>query len=160
MKHYCKILLTVSILISACNYIPCSSSSDLTKVKEVPEYFKIAGIYKPDDFTQMDIPGYSKSDSIEITLTKDGIIYFRNLPKSTFTNRDYSADTAIKINGIGSWNCSYVKNTANINTKVKLSDTLIFAPSIFNLYKKKGRFVILLKIGDPDVCQAVRLLQQ
>lgn len=153
-------ILTISIFVSSCNYIPCSSSSDLTNVKNIPQHSEIAGTYKPDVYTTKDIKGYSNSDSIYLLLTKDGELILKNFPKSTFTDKDYTSDTSIRISGIGSWGCSYKIKTVTIDSRLIQSDSSVFSPIAFDLYKKNNKFAVLLEIGDPDICLAVRLIQQ
>lgn len=154
------IILFVSTLASSCNYIPCSSSSDLINIKSLPDRSEIAGIYRPDEYTRRDVRGYFNSDSTYLVLTKGGDLYLNNFPKNTFSGKDYTIDTSIQINGIGFWNCSYKSKTVTINSKIELSDPSIFSPATFDLYKKDNKFVILLEIGDPDICLAIRLFQQ
>ena len=160
MKTCTALLFLFTLVSSSCNYIPCSASSDLAAVKTVPANSELAGIYKPDAFTKTDIPGYANSDSTYLELTKDSIIYIRRFDKSTFTFIENAKDTGIKINGDGSWQCFYTKNTAFISMQIQLSNSPIVSWYNFKLFKKNNKFVILLPVGDPDNCEALRLFQQ
>lgn len=160
MKICVRLFLFFTLLFSSCNYIPCSASSDLTAVKSVPANDQLAGIYKPDSFTKEDIPGYSNSDSPYLELTKEGIAYFKGFAKSTFAFEDNVKDTGIKVNGDGTWQCCYQKNAAFISTQLQFSNSPVVSMNTFMLYKKNDKFVILLPVGDPDICTALRLFQQ
>lgn len=70
-----------------CNYIPCSASSDLSKVKRLPAAASISGIYKPDKFTKQDFKEYSNSDSTILVLSEDCKVTLYDFPKQTFGSR-------------------------------------------------------------------------
>ena len=160
MRICSTLFLLFTLLYSSCNYIPCSASSDLTPVKNIPVTTELAGIYKPDSFTKEDIPGYYYSDSTYLELTKTGMLYLNSFAKSSFGGDYDTKDTSIKINGNGAWKCSYQKTITSIASELHLSDSSIIQGTTFKLYKKNDKFVLLLPVGDPDNCTALRLFQQ
>ena len=52
------------------------------------------------------------------------------------------------------------KETINIKTSLSFKERGIPQPLPFQLYKKGGKYYILIQFGDPDNCNAVRLVQQ
>ena len=158
MKRATKYILIISILTIGCNYIPCSSSSDLSTIRKPPQKSLIAGIYKPDKFTKEDFTEYSKSDSTILILSEDGRIVLKNFPKKTFGFGEVGDD--IEINGSGTWNLISEAGKIKINTNIEFSESGTIQPSPFELYKKGSNYYILIDFGDPDVCTSVRLEQQ
>jgi len=158
MKVWPFTLFTICLLQLGCNYIPCSSSSDLDKVRRPPNPSLIAGIYKPDRFTKQDFKEYSHSDSTFLVISVDGKIILNKFPKSTFGSWDKSEIDL--INGSGTWTANSGSGTTNINTNIVFDQKEIMLPSAFRLFKKENKYYILIDFGDPDNCSSVRLQQQ
>ena len=155
-----KLLLIsfVTIIVLSCNYIPCSSSSDLDDIKQTPKTSSVVGIYKPDEFTKHDYKEYSNSDSTMLILTDDGKILFKNFPIKTF---DIWQDSSkVKINGSGIYKLNSISGSTKIITNITFDQLGPMQPPPFNLYKKGNKYYILIDFGDPDVCSSVRLEQQ
>lgn len=157
MKRYFYFLLTI-IFFYSCNYIPCSSSSDLSTVKEAPETTSIAGGYEPDSFTKQDYKEYADSTEAFLILSEDHTIFLNNFPAKTF---NHSSDSgSAKISGSGTWAFEKGKETINIKTSLTFKERGIPQPPPFHLYKKGSKYYILIQFGDPDNCNAVRLVRQ
>jgi hypothetical protein len=151
-------LLGILILHLGCNYIPCSSSSDLDNVKQLSNRSFIAGTYKPDEFTKLDFKEYSKSDSTYLVIEGNGNISLHNFPIETFGSWEKSDFST--VDGSGSWTSSFKSGTTQINTNIVFKQKDIMQPSAFRLFKKEGKYYILIDFGDPDNCTSVRLKQQ
>ena len=147
-----------TIIISSCNYIPCSASSNLSNVKTAPSAASIAGIYRPDQFTRDDYKEYSNTDSTFLLLSEDGEITLKNFPKETFDNWN-ELKTAI-INGSGTWTFGLNSGRSIIKTNINFNQGKASMNKTFRLFKKDGKYYILIDFGDPDACEAVRLEQQ
>ncbi len=158
MKRYFYSFLTISFFLTGCNYIPCSSSSDLSTVTEAPVNTSVAGGYEPDSFTKQDYKEYADSTEAFLILSEDGTIFLNNFPRNTFDHVKES-DSA-KINGSGTWAFEKGKETINIKTSLSFKQPGIPQPLPFQLYKKGDKFYILIPFGDPDNCKAVRLVRQ
>jgi len=152
------IILAISILYLGCNYIPCSSSSDLDKVKQLTDPSLIAGTYKPDEFTKQDFKEYSKSDSTFLVIEGNGNINLHNFPEETFGRWEKSDITT--VDGSGTWASNFKSGTTQINTNIVFNQKGIMQPSPFRLFKKEDKYYILIDFGDPDNCMSVRLKQQ
>jgi hypothetical protein len=147
-----------SLGFTACNYIPCSASSDLTDVKTAPPRASIAGIYKPDKFTRQDYKEYSNADSTFLLLSEDGQITLNDFPKEAFDNWN-ELKTAI-VNGSGTWTIGRNSGRIIIKTNINFDQGKASMNKPFRLFKKDGKYYILIDFGDPDACEAVRLEQQ
>ena len=158
MKVRSHTLFAICLLHLGCNYIPCSSSSDLDKVRQPPNPSLIAGIYKPDKFTKQDFKEYSHSDSTFLVIYMDGKINLNNFPNKTFDSWDKS-EGAI-INGSGTWATSSELGTTTIHTNIIFDQKGTLTASAFRLFKKENKYYILIDFGDPDNCTSVRLQQQ
>mgnify|MGYP007117525413 CR=1 FL=1 len=162
MKHtnYLKnlIFIAIPILHFGCNYIPCSSSSDLNKVKNLYDPSLIAGIYKPDEFTKQDFKEYSNSDTTFLEIHKNGNISLHNFPVSTFDS--WEKPNRSTVNGSGTWTSSFKSNTTIITANITFDQKRIMPFSPFRLFKKNDKYYILIDFGDPDNCTSVRLRQQ
>ena|SRR2546430_7160490 len=158
MKGVIVYVWVLSVEILGCNYIPCSSSSDLDKVKKVSNVASIAGIYKPDKFTKEDFKEYSNSDSTLLLLFEDGKITLKNFPLKTFGSWDQP--NTDKVNGWGTWTSNFESGTINIDTNIAFDHPEIIKPAPFRLFKKGNKYYILIDFGDPDACLSVRLEQQ
>lgn len=148
-------LLTILI---GCNYIPCSSSSDLSNVKESPKKSAVVGIYKPDKFTMQDFTEYLNAANTSLTLSNDGSMTLKNFPKKTFAFDDVA--DSLKIDGDGTWSMVSQAGKTKISTNIRFSKSGVIQPSPFDLFKRDGKYFILIDIGDPDLCSSVRLEQQ
>lgn len=158
MKRYFYFFLIVSFFVAGCNHNPCSSSSDLSTVTEAPVNTTVAGGYEPDSFTKQDHPEYAGSVSAFLILSEDGTIFLNHFPANTF---NHSADSgSAKISGSGTWVFEKGKETINIKTSLSFKQTGIPQPLPFQLYKKGEKYYILIPFGDPDNCNAIRLVQQ
>jgi hypothetical protein len=142
------------IFLGSCNYIPCSSSSDLSSIKEQPDKSLIVGVYFPDKFTKEDYKEYINSDSTRLILTDDGEIFLNNFPIETFAE---GTQTNKRVNGRGSWKFKSGANTLAIETIITFDQKGIFQPSGLRLFKKGVKYYILIDFGDPDNCSSVRL---
>ena len=158
MKHLTLLFFASSFIVLGCNYIPCSASSDLDKVKQHPSPSSIAGNYKPDTFTKQDFKEYSNSDSTYLVIHNDGRVILKNFPVTTFGSWNKS-DTGF-VNGSGTWTFGEESGTTIINTELVFDQKEIMRPPAFKLFKKDGKYYILIPFGDPDVCTSVRLQQQ
>ena len=158
MKSVILFVGILSVEILGCNYIPCSASSDLDKVKKVSNLASISGIYKPDKFTKQDFKEYSNSDSTFLLLSEDGKITLKNFPIETFGSWNKSK-THI-VNGSGTWTSSFKSGTTIINTNITFDQPETMTPGPFRLFSKKSKHYILIDFGDPDACESVRLEQQ
>ncbi len=152
------VFILVPLLNLCCNYIPCSSSSDLDNVKSLSSPSAISGVYKPDEFTRTDFKEYSNSDSTSLTLKENGEITLSNFPESTFGTWEKSHVST--VDGSGTWTSSFNSGTTNINPKITFVQKGIMQPSAFRLFKKSNKYYILIDLGDPDNCTSVRLKQQ
>ena len=150
-------ILTITFLLGSCNYIPCSSSSDLSSISEIPKLSLIAGIYKPDKFTKQDFREYSNADSVMLILTEDNKIVLKNFPIETFDIFNTSHKT---VNGSGTWTFGSQSGKINIDTKISFDQPGIVQQPPFKLFKKSDKYYVLIDFGDPDVCSSVRLEQQ
>jgi hypothetical protein len=158
MKSVMIFLGILSVEILGCNYIPCSASSDLDKVKKISNAASISGIYKPDTFTKRDYKEYSNSDSTFLLLSEDGKITLKNFPIETFGS--WSNQKTRIVNGSGTWTSSTKSGTTIIRTKIAFDQPKTMTPAPFRLFRKKSKHYILIDFGDPDACESVRLEQQ
>jgi hypothetical protein len=158
MKTSIFYLSILCILLLACNYIPCSSSSDLNAVKRLPRPSLISGVYKPDKFTKQDFKEYSSSNSTFLSLTEDGRITLRNFPTATFGS--WNKSNIDIVNGSGTWSSKLESGTVYINANIAFDQKEIMKPTPFRLFTKSNKYYILIDFGDPDGCTSVRLEQQ
>lgn len=158
MNRFIIILLTFGIICNSCNYIPCSASSDLSKLSEAPEHVSAAGGYEPDSFTKQDHKEYAAAKEPFLILSEDGTIFLNNFPRKTFAADQEPGSST--ITGSGTWAFEKGKETINIKTSLSFKQQGITQPPPFQLYKKDNKFYILIELGDPDNCNAVRLVQQ
>ncbi len=156
MKDF--VLFGILILQFGCNYIPCSSSSDLDKVSQLEVPSLIAGTYKPDEFTKQDFKEYSKSDSTFLVMESNGNINLYNFPEETFGS--WKKSDIATVDGSGTWTSSFKSGTTYITTNISFKQKDIMPPSDFRLFKKNDKYYILIDFGDPDNCTSVRLKQQ
>lgn len=152
------IYFIILILNVGCNYIPCSSSSDLDYVKQLSNPSLIAGIYTPDEFTKQDFKEYSASDSTFLEIETNGKISLHNFPESTFGS--WRETDIVTVDGSGTWTSSFKSGTTKLTTKITFKQTNVMHPSDFRLFKKGNKFYILIDFGDPDNCTSIRLKQQ
>jgi hypothetical protein len=144
---------------SSCNYSPCGWDDDLSSLSAVPIDQTLVGIYKPDEITTM-IPGY-KEVAAQITLEKGGILKIQNIPGSTLDSERNYSNKHEPISVYGKWTVEKKEK------QIELSVSLNFEPNTsgshgtsFRLYRKKGKHVIFIIVGDPDECAAARFIQQ
>jgi len=152
------ILILILTVYLSCNYIPCSSSSDLDNVKQLTNQLLIAGIYKPDEFTKQDFEEYSNSDSTYLEVEADGKISLHNFPGKTFGAREDEKLTT--VDGSGSWTTSFESGTTILNVNITFKQKGVSPTPPFRLFKKSDKYFILIDFGDPDNCTSVRLRQQ
>lgn len=160
-KKVCnRVAVCLLLLASSCNYLPCGWDDDLSQVSTIPIEQTIIGQYIPDEITKEIIPGYKISPA-QIILENDGIMKFQNIPGSTFDFEKYYSNNHEPISGSGNWQVDNKENKIELDVKLKFQpNTLSNYGTSYRLYKKNGKYVIFIIVGDPDECSAARFIQQ
>ena len=159
MKIIIPILLLNTLLLCGCNSTSCGWDDDVENVSKPPAAKEMYGSYKPDDRTRKKIPGYTNSTA-EIILQEADNVQVKNVPVSTFDFVDYYKGNHQTINGGGKWKPDYGQ-FARISVGLSFDDNKNRTVGTFyRLYKKDGKYVIILPIAHPDACIAARFIQQ
>lgn len=138
------------IFFSSCYLIPCNIDSELDEldIKQEEDFFIGKYVIETNKNYQY------KTDKILIEITKNGNIYIKNIPSNVF----YSSRTNEKLNIKGEWKLVYRDEAPflSLNLKIKNKNLL----TSWSIYKKRDKPVILIKIGDPDSCSAIRFIKK
>jgi len=162
LKNIKFLILGISLsLFVSCNLFPCGWATDLDSVDEKPKADFLIGTYKLDERTLDFIPGYENAESARLILKKDGSLEIKNTPIGTFDFMSYYDETDQNVNGTGTWKTEKGKYNAELNVGVKFEkkySELDFWTD-WDIYKKNGKPVIFIIIGDPDSCAAARFIK-
>ncbi|WP_299110207.1 hypothetical protein [uncultured Tenacibaculum sp.] len=161
MRHLIKkrkfnniIVFFFLILFNACYLIPCELDSGLIRLNKKQNDDFFIGEYYVESFI-----GNSYNLNTENTYIKvsNQLIEIYNIPSRVFNfnlNRE--------INAKANW--KQVPFKENLFLSVDLifekQDSLENYGTSWEVYKKNGKPVILIKVGDPDECSAIRFIKK
>ena len=161
MKFIIRIIFTSVVLLSliGCGLSTCPYYSDLEVIEDEIEKDNLIGIYK------LDIDPPASVGPGELILKNNSDFILKNIPVGLLDvfNSDYSQDSET-INDInGNWNLVANTNEPTISVELKfneIDESLDNTTSTWNLYEKDGTRVILIILGDPDSCEALRFIKK
>lgn len=140
--------------ISSCYLIPCNLDSGLNEFKEEQNDDFFIGEYYVESFI-----GNSYNLNTENTYIKvsNQLIEIYNIPSRVFNfnlNRE--------INAKANWKQVPFKENLflSVNLIFEKQDSLENYGTSWEVYKKNGKPVILIKVGDPDECSAIRFIKK
>lgn len=143
-------ILISMLFFSSCYLIPCNLDSELEEldIKQEDDFFIGEYVIETNKNYQY------KTDKILIEITKNENIYIKNIPSNVF----YSSRPDEKLNIKGKWKLIYRDKAPflSLNLKIKNKNLL----TSWSIYIKRDKPVILIKIGDPDSCSAIRLIKK
>ena len=104
----------------------------------------------------------SKTDKALIVIKKNGTIEMNNIPINVFDLMKSNKE----INVEGTWKLIYLEE--RLEDRYLLSSSLKFEKkdniddygTSWGIYKKNNKPVILIKVGDPDSCKAIRFIKK
>lgn len=142
--------LTSILFFSSCSLIPCNFDSGLDELKKKQKDIFFIGEYvieKNKNYKH-------ETENSQIVVNKNGSINIENIPSSVF----YLSKPNENLNIKGKWELIFKDKTQylSLNLKIKGKNLL----TSWKMYKKKGKPVILIRVGDPDSCSAVRFIKE
>ncbi|RNL83706.1 hypothetical protein ED312_14575 [Sinomicrobium pectinilyticum] len=153
----------MGILTNCSRIIPCNLNSGLDAISHNPKPEFLIGKYKLDAKTIKTVKEYKNIKDGYLIIKSDGTFEMKNIPEGTF---DFDAYYDGKIEGIdvrGSWKSTAHDESAHlvmdINFNKEQTDLKGYLAS-WQIYVKDEKAVILIPIGDPDECMAVRFLKE
>ncbi len=152
------LISTLLITLTNCYLFPCNYYSDLNKIDEAPEIQNMIGSYK------LDIAPPASVGPGELILMDDSTLILKNIPIRILDvfNSDYNKKESLQ-DIKGTWEFSKYNGqlSLNVNLKFKKIDGEIRNyKSHWSLYKKNIKPVILIILGDPDSCEALKFIKK
>ncbi|RXG18130.1 hypothetical protein DSM03_101809 [Leeuwenhoekiella aestuarii] len=161
MKKYFTCILL--FILTSCHLINCDLDSDLEPLTAKPDSESIVGTWYPDKRTMESVSVYRKSENPEFIISSNGTFKMSRIPAKTFTLLTSKNPSEKSVDATGTWKLVESRGF------VFLSMDIIFEKNNFRLTKmgvpwkiniKNGKVVLFRMIGDPDECEAVRLIKK
>lgn len=149
---FCLFSLT---LFNNCHLIPCTLDSGLTPLigKQKDDFFK--GEYMVDQFVNN---SYNINiDNLTMKIDKNSILEINNIHGHILNLRLNK-----KINVKAIWKPMFFKEKSllTIHYKFAKKDSIENYLTSWKVYKKNNKPVLLINIGDPDECTAIRFIKK
>jgi hypothetical protein len=148
------ILTFILLLITSCTLIPCTSDSGLDYVNENPKPNFLIGTYKLDEWTLSKTQGYSNSQNSRLKVYSNGLFELINIPKGTIDINTLYYSEGEDIDANGTWKTRF-KEGETAQFSVNFSSLSM----VWKIYEQDEKAVILIRVGDPDNCAAVRFIK-
>ena len=147
------------LFFSSCYLIPCNLDSGLDElnIKQEDDFF--IGEYVVERVINNSYNFKINKSSIKIK--KNGILEMNNVSIQLF---DLRPDKEINVNG--TWKSVYLKEKSDdryflsLSLKFDEKDNIEDYVTSWKMYIKRDKPVILIKIGDPDNCSAIRFIKE
>ncbi|RNL83709.1 hypothetical protein ED312_14590 [Sinomicrobium pectinilyticum] len=155
-------IIGMFFLTNCARFTPCRLDSKFTPVKDRPEQEFLIGHYITDAATLEMIKGYEGG---YLNINPDGSIEIRNIPISVFDIKSYAAGQTKGVDFTGTWKSGIHKESAHLFADISFDKK----PTILNdkgylvtwqILSKDGKAVIIIPLGDPDECRAVRFIKE
>jgi hypothetical protein len=147
------------MILNSCYLIPCNYYSDLDNYDKIPELQKLIGNYK------LDIDSPASAAPGELILKKDSTLILKNIPIGVLdvfrSDYDTKEKSPTEING--TWKISNYKDQLRLDVNLKFENVdkkLRNFKTDWDLYKKNEKPVILIILGDPDSCEALKFIKK
>lgn len=141
------------ILFNNCHLIPCTLDSGLTPLIEKQKDDFFIGEYTVEKF----VNGDSNIDinDLSIKIDKNMVLEINNI-------HGYILDLRLnkKINVKAILKPMKEKNLLSVHYKFEKKDSLEDYITSWKAYKKNNKPVLLINIGDPDECSAIRFIKK
>ncbi|MDO6744414.1 hypothetical protein Q4553_07505 [Tenacibaculum soleae] len=141
-------------MLTNCYLIPCNLDSGLDEFKanQKDEFF--VGEYMVEKFINN---GYNiDTGNLSLKINEDKTIEIKNIPKYILN----LIESEEKINISGKWETNYLEESKKENYFLVVSFKYNKSRKAWKLYKKNNKPVILIEVGDPDECSAIRFIKK
>jgi hypothetical protein len=157
MKTVLLLYVTIGLL-QSCTLLPCNSDAGLSRAPDTVRPEDLIGIYKPDEFSLTQYPALRFSGAwMEI---QPGWLEFKNVPLGVFSLDSFYETSNRLVSGTASWGIKpYGSNIFSVSIGFDDAHLQGFSTG-YPLYRKDKKHVILIRVGDPDECRALRFVQQ
>ena len=153
------LISTLLFTLTNCYLFPCPYYSGLNEFDETPKNQSVIGNYK------LDINPPASSGPGELILMNDSTLIFKNIPISILDNfnSDYNNKKESLQDIKGTWEISKYNGQLSLAVNLKFKKTegeIRNYKSHWSLYKKNNKPVILIILGDPDSCEALKFIKK
>lgn len=149
---FCLLLL---IILSNCTLIPCGLDSGIDKIKEEQTIDFFVGEYVVEKF--INDGNNLNIDDLSIKINENKVLEINNI-------HGYILDLRLnkKVNVKAKWKPVYYKgeNFLSVDYKFSKKDSLENYGASWKIYKKNNKPILLINIGDPDYCSAIRFIKK
>jgi|CoawatStandDraft_6_1074263.scaffolds.fasta_scaffold11475_2 hypothetical protein len=151
------LIISFTLLFFSCYLIPCNFDKNLVEIENKKNESFFIGKY----FLELSINNNFDYNKTELILDKNGELKINRISSKTFP---WIKGKERLISAKGNWKLVYIKNRKDhylsLSIKFQKTDNLEDFGLSKKFYQKKGSPVILLEIGDPDECKAVRFIKK
>ena len=153
------LVLILLIVFSSCTLIPCAYYSDLDTFDKTPVVSQMVGNY------QLVIDPPSSRPQAQLILKKDSTFILKEVPVGVINvfDSDFEQDDNSLKNIIGTWHISEYDREDKLSVEIKLSQINKKLEDIWTnwkLYKIDNKPVVLIMLGDPDSCEALKFIKK
>ncbi|WP_148044305.1 hypothetical protein [Sinomicrobium pectinilyticum] len=158
-------LAVIGFLLTSCSRIlPCNLSSGLTVLEDKPEPEFLVGKYVPDSKTIEWFKTYKDMKHPSMNIKLNGVYEIKDIPAGILDlDAFYYEDKTKKIDVRGKWKAVTHEKATFFSVNVDFNKDQINAEDYgtsWQIFSKGEKAVIIIPVGDPDECRAVRFIKE
>ena len=160
-KKYTFLILLFSL--TSCHLINCDLDADLEPLTAKPSVESVKGTWYPDKRTMESVSVYRKSENPEFIISSDGTFKMSRIPAKTFTLLPSKNPSEKSVDATGTWKLVESRGFVFLALNIDFKENTFGLSGLlysFQIKTKNESMVLFENIGDPDECEAVRLIKK